>query len=204
MPQIQGLYAVTPDSDHPEVLLSQVAAVLAGGARVLQYRDKINGNDVRLRVARQLRELCDASGATFIINDDVPLALACNADGVHVGKDDLALEQARDALPGKIIGVSCYNQLQRARDMAARGADYVAFGRFFPSKTKPNAAQAEVELLQQASVELGVPLVAIGGITLDNAPQLIAAGANSLAVINDLFTAADIEARARAYAQLWP
>ncbi|MDH5300311.1 MAG: thiamine phosphate synthase [Gammaproteobacteria bacterium] len=203
MARIHGLYAVTPDSDQPQRLLQQVAAALAGGARVLQYRDKINEPAVRLDTARQIRALCDATGATFIINDDVQLALACGADGVHVGKDDLALEQARVALPDKIIGVSCYNQLQRAQDMAARGADYVAFGRFFPSKTKPNAAQAELELLRRARVELSLPIVAIGGVTIDNAAQLLAAGADSVAVIDDLFSAADIEARASAYAALF-
>jgi thiamine-phosphate pyrophosphorylase len=201
--KIQGLYAVTPDSDQPEVLLCQVTEALAGGAAIVQYRDKINDEAVRLNTARQMRDLCDAANAIFIINDDVALAQACNADGVHVGRNDMALERARAALPDKIIGISCYNDLARAHDMAARGADYVAFGRFFPSTTKPDAAPAEVALLRQAKIELNLPIVAIGGITLDNAEQLLSAGAGSVAVINNLFAADDIRQQASRFTALF-
>jgi thiamine-phosphate pyrophosphorylase len=146
--------------------------------------------------------MCREYAVPFIVNDDVALALECGADGVHLGRDDGALSAARAALRGKLLGASCYDSLPAARAAVAAGADYIAFGSVFPSPTKPAAVRAPLTLFSEAR-SLGVPLVAIGGITLQNAPQLLAAGADSLAVISDLFEAPDIRERARAYAMLF-
>jgi thiamine-phosphate pyrophosphorylase len=151
--------------------------------------------------------ICHASGAKLIINDDVWLAVEIGADGAHLGRDDApggSLAAARDALGSKrILGVSCYDDLARGEEAAAAGADYLAFGSMFPSRTKPAATRAPIELLGEARRRFGLPVAAIGGITLDNAPELIAAGADMLAVVSDLFDAMDIKARAEAYQELF-
>ncbi|MEW9625578.1 thiamine phosphate synthase [Rhodanobacter geophilus] len=198
----RGLYAITdgPRADLPEA----VAQALAGGARVLQYRDKSADAARRHAEATVLRQLCDRYAVPLIVNDDIALAAAVGAAGVHLGRDDDDLAAARAALgPGAIIGVSCYDSLERARAAAAVGADYVAFGAFFPSPTKPQAARAPLELLRQ-SAALGVPRVAIGGITPDNAPSLVEAGADFLAVISAVFAAPDVRAAAQRFARLYP
>jgi len=201
-PSLRGLYAIT---DGPrDDLLDAVEQALAGGARLLQYRDKTSDAARRLAEARALQQLCRTRDAVFIVNDDVALAKAVQADGVHLGKDDGDLAEARAALGGEaIIGVSCYDSLDRAKRAAGAGADYVAFGAFFPSPTKPHAPRASIELLRQ-SAALGVPRVAIGGITPDNAPSLVEAGADALAVISAVFGAADIRAAAQRFARLYP
>jgi thiamine-phosphate pyrophosphorylase len=183
-----GLYAIT---DGPRTDLSAtVAQALAGGARVLQYRDKTADAARRHAEAAALKQLCDTHAVPLIVNDDVALA------------DDVAA--ARAALgAGAIIGVSCYDSLERARAAAAAGADYVAFGAFFPSPTKPQAVRASLDLLRQ-SATLGVPRVAIGGITPDNAPSLVEAGADFLAVISAVFAAPDVCAAAQRFARLYP
>lgn len=199
---IRGLYVIT---DGPRAdLLDVVAQALAGGARVLQYRDKTADAARRCDEATALMRLCTAHGVPLIVNDDVALALEIGADGVHLGEDDDGLAEARAAL-GKqaIIGVSCYDSLARARAAAAAGADYVAFGAFFPSPTKPHARRAAPELLRQ-SAALGLPRVAIGGITPDNGAPLIEAGADCLAVISAVFGASDVRAAARRFADLFP
>lgn len=195
---IKGLYAITPDSTGTADLLQRTRRVLAGGARVLQYRNKSADAALRLMQATALRELTREFAVTFIVNDDAQLASRVDADGVHLGATDGALKAAR-ALLGKhkIIGVSCYNRLALAQEAVAEGADYVAFGAFFPSTVKPDAVAADVELLQQARAEFAVPLVAIGGITAQNAALLINAGADALAVISALFDAADCQAAAQ-------
>jgi len=197
--KLQGLYAITPERTGASALEAQVRAALAGGIAALQYRRKALAG---LAEASSLSALCRAKGVPFIVNDDVELALACGAEGVHVGKDDGNLGEARKRMKGKILGVSCYSSLSSARAAVAAGADYVAFGSVFASPTKPGAVRAPLSLFAEAR-SLGVPLVAIGGITLDNAPQLLAAGATALAVITDLFAANDIAARARAYGKLF-
>ena len=198
----RGLYAIT---DGPRNDLSAVVAqALAGGARVMQYRAKTTDVGRRRADAAALRQLCDLHAVPLIINDDVALAVAVGAAGVHLGRDDDDVAAARAALgAGAIVGVSCYDSLQRARDAAAAGADYVAFGAFFPSPTKPHAARASLDLLRQ-SATLGLPRVAIGGITPDNAPSLVEAGADFLAVISALFAAPDVQAAARRFARLYP
>jgi len=200
-PLPRGLYAV---SDGPRVdLVDACAAALAGGARVLQYRDKGRDAARRLEEARALRALCARHGVPLIVNDDVELAAAVGADGVHLGEHDPSLDEARARLgAGAIVGVSCYDSFERARQFAAAGADYLAFGAFFPSPTKPQARRAGPELLRAARA-LGKPLVAIGGITHANARVPIDAGADCVAVVSALFGAADITASARAFAALF-
>lgn len=187
--RINGLYAITdPDLISAEKLIASVEQVILGGARVIQYRNKSASKTTQYDEANELSILCKQHQVCFIINDDPQLAKAVNADGVHVGKEDGKIADARKQLGNQaIIGVSCYNQLENARRSITQGADYVAFGRFFPSKTKPNAVQADLQLLKEASQQLSMPIVAIGGINRDNAQELIQYGANSVAVINDLF-----------------
>ena len=198
----RGLYAIT---DGPrDDLLDAAAQALAGGARLLQYRDKTDDHPRRRAEADALRQLCRRHGAALIVNDDVELARASRADGVHLGKEDDALAAARAVLGrDAIIGISCYDSLERARAAAAAGADYVAFGACFPSPTKPHAPRAPLDLLRQ-SAALGVPRVAIGGITPDNAPLLVEAGADFLAVISAVFGADDVRAAAQCFARLYP
>ena len=200
---IKGLYAVTPDVADTALLLAKVETVLAAGARLLQYRNKSADAARRGEQARALRAVCRRHAATLIINDDVTLARAIDADGVHVGADDPALAIAREQLGSqKIIGVSCYDDLQRARAAATQGADYVAFGSFFASAVKPGAVRAPLSVLPAARA-LGVPVVAIGGITLDNAGGLIAAGADAVAVISALFAAPDPAGATRDFCRLF-
>jgi thiamine-phosphate pyrophosphorylase len=196
-----GLYAIT---DGPRAdLLSAARAALEGGAALLQYRDKTRDAERRLQEARELAALCHAFAVPLIINDDVELARASDAAGVHLGEDDEAIADARAALGDEaIIGVSCYDSPQRARDAAAAGANYLAFGAFFPSATKPGARHATPDLLRGAR-GLGLPLVAIGGITHENGGPLIAAGADFLAVVSGVFGASDIRAAARHYVELF-
>ena len=197
--KLRGLYAITPEAAASDALLRQVAQALEGGIAALQYRRKGRQD---IQEARALLAQCRARRVPFIINDDLALALECGADGVHLGRDDGDVAAARSRLAGKFLGASCYDSLAVARAAVAAGADYVAFGSVFPSPTKPAAAQAPHALFGRARA-LGVPLVAIGGITLQNAPQLLEAGADCLAVISDLFDAADIAGRARAYGKLF-
>jgi len=196
---LRGLYAITPEAADADTLLRQVSAALDGGIALLQYRRK---QRTAADEAIALAMLCRKRGVPFIVNDDIELALACGADGVHLGRDDGTLASARPKLGGKLLGASCYNSLDAARAAVAAGADYVAFGSVFPSSTKPSAVKAPHELFGEAR-SIGVPLVAIGGITLENAPQLLAAGADAVAVISDLFDAPDIAGRARAYGKLF-
>ena len=197
--KLRGLYAVTPELADSELLLRMVAQALEGGIAMLQYRHKDRQN---LQEARALAALCRRAGAPFIVNDNLELALECGANGVHLGRDDGDAASAREKLKGKLLGVSCYDSLAAARVAVAAGADYVAFGSVFASPTKPAAVRAPLSLFADARA-FGVPLVAIGGITLENAPPLLKAGADALAVISDLFDAPDIAGRARAYGKVF-
>ncbi len=200
-----GLYVITDGASTDSGQLSErVARAVAAGAAAVQYRDKSADAGRRLQEARALVEICRAAGVPLIVNDDVELAAQAEADGVHLGRDDGDIGRARRRLGrGALIGVSCYNELERARHGAAAGADYLAFGRFFPSATKPDAVQANPELLSTARRTLALPLVAIGGITPENGGPLIAAGADLLAVIHGVFGAPDIGAAAAAYVRLF-
>lgn len=190
--KLRGLYAITPQ----DVDLERLRLALEGGAALLQYRSKRRD----LSAARAVLRLARGYGVPVIINDDVGLALEVGADGAHLGRDDGDLAAARQRLGGKLLGASCYNDLALAKAAVRAGADYVAFGSVFASPTKPNAVRAPLSLFHSS---LGVPKAAIGGITLDNAPGLIAAGADLLAVISDLFDAPDIALRARQYRELF-
>ena len=170
----------------------------------MQYRNKTADAALRLKQATSLRELTREFAVKFIVNDDAQLAKQVDADGVHLGAMDGDLKTARTLLGShKIIGISCYNLLSLARDAVASGADYVAFGAFFPSTVKPDSVMADVELLRQARAELDVPLVAIGGITLQNAPLLLDAGADALAVISALYNSVDCQAAAQEFSKLF-
>ena len=201
----QGLYAVTPDESDGARLLEMSVRVLAGCPALLQYRNKSVNPALRREQASRLLALCRIAGIPLIINDDLELAVWLAADGVHLGRDDGDVALARRALdalgPGRIVGVSCYGEWERAVAGAAAGADYVAFGAMFPSATKPQAPRAPLELLTRARRELkpDVAVVAIGGITLDNAGPLFEAGADLVAVVSDVFGADDPCARAAAY-----
>ena len=198
--RLAGLYAITPSGLGAADLMIRVESALRGGARILQYRDKANGAAQQKEIAGNLRSLCRHFGALLIINDDLPLALAVDADGVHLGGDDGDLASARLTLgPDRILGASCYADFERARSAAKHGANYVAFGAMFASPTKPHAVRADLSLLERCRDELQTPVCAIGGITLNNAAPVVAAGANMLAVITDLFEAPNVEERARAY-----
>lgn len=201
---LRGLYAISPETRDRSLLLAQTARALAGGAVMLQYRDKLSSPAESLLRAKSLRALCAAAGVRFIVNDSVELAQAADADGVHLGAEDDSLDVARKRLgPGAIIGVSCYASLTRADDAVAAGASYVAFGAAFPSATKPGAPNVSLSRIAEACRRLPVPVAAIGGITVDNAPLLVDAGVSLLAVVNDLFSAPDISVRARQFSNLF-
>lgn len=195
-----GLYVITREDDF---LLQKIETTLLAGAKVIQLRTKNTVADDVLRIALRLKELCHQYSAFFIINDDVDLAIKSQADGVHIGKDDANIRVVRNQIPDKIIGVSCYNDLNLAIKAQQQGADYIAFGRFFVSRTKPNAAPADKALLLAAQNKIVIPIVAIGGITPDNGKELIATGADMLAVIDGIFSAADIQKTALAYVNLF-
>lgn len=201
---LQGLYAITPDTADPHGLLTEVRAALRGGARLVQYRNKVLDPALQLHHARSLLKVCREAGVPMIVNDDIELAVRIDADGVHLGRTDGSISAARGRLgSGKLIGASCYNELALARDAERAGADYVAFGSFFPSATKPNAVTATPDLLMEAKRSLNVPLIAIGGITPLNAAPLIAAGADMLAVVTALFNTADVFMAAQQLSQLF-
>ncbi len=204
MNPLSGLYAITAGQLSTEGRLIQaVSEAIAGGARIIQYRDKSDDPSRRFHEAQQLLQLCHQHHTTLIINDDIDLAAEVGADGVHLGRDDGNIDSARQQLPKGIIGVSCYNDWQRAQAATQAGADYIAFGAFFPSTTKPDAPQAEPNLLQRVKQELNIAVVAIGGITAENGAPLIDAGADMLAVVQGVFGQPDIRQAARQYAQLF-
>ncbi len=195
---LRGLYLIT---DHQLTeksgLVAAVAAAIQGGARLVQYRNK-HATQARKRwEIEDLLTLCRPLGIPLIVNDDIALAAETGADGVHLGTEDGDISAARTRLgTAAIIGASCYNSLDRARTAAAEGASYVAFGRFFPSQTKPDAVLATPDLLQAARAELKIPLCAIGGIDATNGTELITAGADMLAVVHAVLAADDITAAA--------
>lgn len=202
---ISGLYVITDTQlMNSQNILEKVEQALKGGAKIVQFRDKVNDQLTKIELASQLKSLCQNYQAWFIINDDIQLAKTVNADGVHIGKDDDDITLARQEL-GKdaIIGVSCYNDLARAKTMQTLGANYVAFGRFFASKTKPNAPQADLSTLTLAKKQLNIPIVAIGGININNANSLIKAGADSVAVIQGIFAHKEIDNQSRAIQNLF-
>jgi thiamine-phosphate pyrophosphorylase len=200
---ISGLYAITRETADSAALLAAAEAALRGGARVLQYRDKSGDRHRREAQAAALVALCRRFGATMIVNDDVELAACVDADGVHLGVHDGAIAVARRRIgSGRLIGRSCYDRFDNAERAVADGADYVAFGAFFASTTKPLARRAALELLPRARA-LGVPVVAIGGIDAENGAVLVRAGADALAVVGAIWDAADPERAARSLSSLF-
>lgn len=201
---INGLYAVTTDLADSELLAKKVELALQGGASIVQYRNKRADPELRRGQAHLLRDLCRRYSVPLIINDDAELAKAIGAEGVHLGSGDGDIRSAREILGAKkIIGASCYNQIQIAEQRLRKGADYVAFGSFFPSSNKTGAVRADPGLLRQATETLRAPIVAIGGITLDNAREIIVGGADAIAVISALFDAEDIRATAQCFSSLF-
>lgn len=196
-----GLYALT---DGPrEDLLEVVSRALVGGARLLQYRDPTTDAARRHAEAAALRQLCHEHGVPLIIDDDIALAKAVGADGVHLGNVEKDLGTARRELGSHaIIGAACCNSLQLAQVAARAGANYLSFGAFFPSPTKPLAPRASIDLLRQ-SAALGLPRVAIGGITPDNGAPLIDAGADFLAAVSAVFGASDVRTAAQRFAGMF-
>ena len=202
----RGVYAITDSKLVTRLggLSAAVESALRGGAVAIQYRDKGTERARRQREARALRSLCHTYGAPLIINDDVELAREILADGVHLGRDDLSVTEARKRLGADaIVGVSCYERAQRALLAEREGASYVAFGSFFPSPSKPAAVRVTVECLASVRARIGIPVVAIGGITAANATPVVAAGADLLAVISEIFAAADPEAATRKLGSLF-
>ena len=190
--KLRGLYAITPEGVDP----GKVRLALQGGIALLQYRNKRRDPAHATAIVKMAKEY----GVPVIINDDIDLALELGAEGAHLGRDDGDLNAARKKLKGRLLGVSCYNDARLARAAVTEGADYVAFGSVFASPTKPGAVRAPLSLFGES---LGVPLCAIGGITLQNAPEVIKAGADLLAVVSDVFEAPDIRARAADYGKLF-
>ncbi|HEY8242321.1 MAG TPA: thiamine phosphate synthase [Casimicrobiaceae bacterium] len=205
--RLRGLYAVTPDTTDTEALLAKCAAAIDGGAAAIQYRHKDAEASLALAQARAIVALCRARGALAIVNDDAVLAAQVDADGVHVGEHDGGPAAARARVgPARIVGTSCYDSLALARQSVDAGADYVAFGSFFPSGTKPHARHASVDIVALART-LGVPIVAIGGIDAANARTLADAGIDAVAVIAAVFAhddPRDVAAAARAIADAFP
>jgi thiamine-phosphate pyrophosphorylase len=200
---LHGLYVITDPALTPDDrLVESVSEAVRGGARIVQYRDKRRDAGYPRR-ARELRETTRRLGALFIVNDDVELAASVDADGVHIGRDDPGLAAARRKLGGRLIGVSCYNDIALARQARDAGADYVAFGSFYLSAVKPAAVRADTALLRRARSELSLPIVAIGGITVDNGGALLSAGADSLAVIGGVFAQQNIRRAAQRLSALF-
>lgn len=201
---VSGLYVITPDGLSSEVLIAKIAEALEGGARLVQYRRKEVAASAKAFEAARIGELCRSAHALLIVNDDPRLAADVGADGVHLGRDDGSIASAREIVGRQaLVGVSCYDRLDLAVQAEDQGADYVAFGSFFPSSVKPGAVRPPVQLLAEARSVLSCPIVAIGGITLDRAAELVTAGADALAVISDIFQASDVLARTSAYARLF-
>lgn len=205
--RLRGLYAITDEKLTPykdNLILEKVEKALKGGAKILQLRDKTNEDEFILPYARLIKELCRSYEAIFIINDRVELAKKVEADGVHLGEEDAPIEEARKILgKSKIIGVSCYGSLERAELMEKKSANYVAFGSFFPSPTKPSAKLVDKKILTEAKKALSISVCAIGGITLDKAKELVKLGADLIAVVSDLWLAEDIEKRACEYQKIF-
>ena len=201
---INGLYAITPDSADTDLLLSKVEAALQGGINMLQYRNKTANHKLQTQQARELLPICRHYNVPLIINDSVKLCLTLDADGVHLGADGGNLAEVRARLgSSKILGASCYNRFDLALLAQKEGASYVAFGACFSSSTKPNAPVAGLGLFTRANAELIIPNVAIGGITLQNASQVIAAGASAIAIINAIFGANDVKLTSQQLSQLF-
>jgi len=200
--KLKGLYAITDATLMGENLFSMTEQAISGGISILQYRNKTAPISQQELEARELATLCKKNNVLFLINDNIELAIKVNADGVHLGQSDTSLQQARKQLGDKIIGVTCHNDIQLAQLAQQQGADYVAFGRFYTSQTKPDAAPAELAVLTEAKKNLIIPIVAIGGVTIDTAAILINQGADILAVIQGIFGSANITTATQQFVEI--
>jgi len=204
MNKLHGLYVITDPLLCSDKLVEKVEQAILGGAQIIQYRNKLADAQTQYTEAAALQSLCQQHQRTFLINDNVSLALQVNADGVHLGQTDGDITAARKNLgEDKIIGVTCHSDIHAAKMAQQQSANYVAFGRFYPSKTKPTAPPAKIEVLQQAQQQLEIPVVAIGGISVENASNLINAGADMLAVIHAVFAQENIKQAATDLAQYY-
>lgn len=187
-----GLYAITDSRLTPyKHIDSYIKSVIEGGAKIIQLRDKALSDEELKPVALQIKTLCERNDALFVIDDRVELAVSIGAAGLHIGQHDMSLQKAREQFKG-IIGVSCYGDIKTAINAQESGADYVAFGSFYPSKTKPHAKTVSLEVLKEAKKYLSIPVCAIGGITEENIGEIVKAGADSVAIISDVWGADDI------------
>ena len=201
---IKGLYAITPDTADTDLLLQKVESALQGGINILQYRNKAASHKLQTQQARAILPLCRQYNVPLIINDSVKLCLTLDADGVHLGAEDGNLAEVRKRIGrDKILGASCYNRFDLALSAQQAGASYVAFGACFASRTKPNAPMAGLDLFKRSTVELNIPTVAIGGITLQNATQMIQAKADAVAVINAIFNTDDVKLSSQQFSLLF-
>ena len=199
-----GLYAITDCENNSVIdLLKKTEEILSAGAVILQYRNKTTNQEEKKKLAEELNLLCKNFNVAFIINDDILLAKEIKADGIHLGGQDTTVNSARDILGNVIVGISCYNNLDRAIKAQEAGADYIAFGSFYLSQTKPDAKRANIDLITQAKSELKLPIVAIGGITPEHGKALINAGADFLAVINGLYAPTNTANVTKAYINLF-
>ena len=201
---IKGLYAITPDSADLNTLIQKTKSAIEGGAFMVQYRSKIQDRDVKMQQCAVILRLCREYEIPCIVNDDVDMCRVLEADGVHLGEKDDNIAEVRHILgEDAIIGSSCYDQLDRAKSAQKEGASYVAFGAMFPTSTKPNAPRATLALLKEAKREIQIPIVAIGGITVNNAHDVIKTGIDAIAVINSLYEAKSIKETAETFAKMF-
>jgi thiamine-phosphate pyrophosphorylase len=199
-----GIYAITDcENLTAQELIEKSEHILKIGVSLFQYRNKETNQNKKKELAQALQSLCHQYKTPFIVNDDINLAKEISADGVHLGKNDADINIAKQTLGSKIIGISCYNDIDRAMAAEKAGADYIAFGAFFPSLTKPNAKKASIELLQEAKSILSIPIVAIGGITPENGKQLVDAKVDYLAIISGLYSAPDTINATQSYKDLF-
>jgi thiamine-phosphate pyrophosphorylase len=201
---IKGLYAITPDMADLNTLIHKTKLAIEGGAFMVQYRSKIQDHAVKIQQCAAILRLCREYGVPCIVNDDVGMCLNLEADGVHLGENDDNIAEVRAILgEDSIIGSSCYDQLNRAKQAQKEGASYVAFGAVFPTSTKPNAPRATLELLREAKREIQIPIVAIGGITMNNAHDVIETGIDAIAVITSLYESNSIKETAETFSQMF-
>jgi len=201
---IKGLYAITPDMADLNTLVHKTQLVIEGGAFMVQYRSKIQDRAVKIQQCAAILRLCREYDVPCIVNDDVEMCRILEADGVHLGENDDNIAEVRRILgEDAIIGSSCYDQLDRAKQAQKEGASYVAFGAMFPTPTKPNAPRATLELLREAKSEIEIPIVAIGGITVNNAHDVIEAGVDAIAVITSLYESNSIKETAETFLKMF-
>jgi thiamine-phosphate pyrophosphorylase len=201
---MKGLYIVTPDWDDTEKLLHATGEAIRGGASLVQYRHKTASAELRQEQAAALLKLCREHRVPFVVNDFVDLCLALDADGVHVGGTDAPIAEVRAAVgPDRIVGASCYGDLQLARNAHQAGASYVAFGGFYPSRVKKYEVATQPSIVAQSKAEIPLPAVVIGGMTHENAVPLVAQGADMVAAISSVYMTDDPQAAARRFVELF-